>query len=270
MRRRSTATSINRVRTQARSTRSAPAKSSLLVASDVAARGLDIPAVSHVFNFDVPFHADDYVHRIGRTGRAGRTGDAFTLVGAPRREERRRDRKADRPLHRPPRDGDRAGRSAGARTPAGPSGRRDDKKHAGRGRRSNGRQAHSQPVEAAVVQAAPIRLVIRRPGYSAKAPGCPETESGKSRADRSKARAEGRAYQGCRRVACFPVAAGEVACVEAGAEDRSGGTPTRNPPARPDPAALYDAASSSFAGMMTTDLPQPQASVWFGFTKMNR
>jgi superfamily II DNA/RNA helicase len=44
-----------------------------LVASDVAARGLDIPAVSHVFNFDVPSHAEDYVHRIGRTGRAGRT-----------------------------------------------------------------------------------------------------------------------------------------------------------------------------------------------------
>jgi superfamily II DNA/RNA helicase len=53
---------------------------SLLVASDVAARGLDIPAVSHVFNFDVPHHADDYVHRIGRTGRAGRTGTALTLV----------------------------------------------------------------------------------------------------------------------------------------------------------------------------------------------
>src|SRR5512140_2515079 len=53
---------------------------SLLVASDVAARGLDIPAVSHVFNFDVPHHADDYVHRIGRTGRAGRTGTAITLV----------------------------------------------------------------------------------------------------------------------------------------------------------------------------------------------
>ena len=53
---------------------------SLLVASDVAARGLDIPAVSHVFNFDVPHHADDYVHRIGRTGRAGRTGTAMTLV----------------------------------------------------------------------------------------------------------------------------------------------------------------------------------------------
>ncbi|MHA7883642.1 DEAD/DEAH box helicase [Nitratireductor rhodophyticola] len=52
----------------------------LLVASDVAARGLDIPDVSHVFNFDIPTHADDYVHRIGRTGRAGRKGAAFTLI----------------------------------------------------------------------------------------------------------------------------------------------------------------------------------------------
>ncbi|MGQ4272649.1 DEAD/DEAH box helicase [Terrihabitans sp. B22-R8] len=52
----------------------------LLVASDVAARGLDIPAVSHVFNYDVPIHAEDYVHRIGRTGRAGLKGTAMTLV----------------------------------------------------------------------------------------------------------------------------------------------------------------------------------------------
>jgi superfamily II DNA/RNA helicase len=51
-----------------------------LVASDVAARGLDIPAVSHVFNFDVPTHAEDYVHRIGRTGRAGREGTAITIA----------------------------------------------------------------------------------------------------------------------------------------------------------------------------------------------
>lgn len=50
-----------------------------LVASDVAARGLDIPNVSHVINFDVPSHAEDYVHRIGRTGRAGKTGIAITL-----------------------------------------------------------------------------------------------------------------------------------------------------------------------------------------------
>jgi superfamily II DNA/RNA helicase len=52
----------------------------ILVASDVAARGLDIPAVGHIFNFDVPYHADDYVHRIGRTGRAGRSGLAVMLA----------------------------------------------------------------------------------------------------------------------------------------------------------------------------------------------
>ncbi|WP_371223604.1 DEAD/DEAH box helicase [Roseovarius sp. 2305UL8-3] len=57
-----------------------------LVASDVAARGLDVPSVSHVFNFDVPGHPEDYVHRIGRTGRAGREGKAITLCN-PRDEK---------------------------------------------------------------------------------------------------------------------------------------------------------------------------------------
>nr|WP_294544550.1 DEAD/DEAH box helicase [uncultured Rhodopila sp.] len=52
----------------------------LLVCSDVAARGLDIGGLSHVFNFDVPIHAEDYVHRIGRTGRAGLEGRAFTIA----------------------------------------------------------------------------------------------------------------------------------------------------------------------------------------------
>ena len=52
----------------------------LLAASDVAARGLDIPDVSHIFNFDLPWAADDYVHRIGRTGRAGREGQSVSLV----------------------------------------------------------------------------------------------------------------------------------------------------------------------------------------------
>ena len=56
------------------------AEHGVLVASDVAARGLDIPAVSHVFNFDLPSHAEDYVHRIGRTGRAGRQGTAFSIA----------------------------------------------------------------------------------------------------------------------------------------------------------------------------------------------
>ncbi len=53
----------------------------ILVASDVAARGLDVKGVSHVFNFDAPWHPDDYVHRVGRTGRAGATGVAYTFVG---------------------------------------------------------------------------------------------------------------------------------------------------------------------------------------------
>jgi superfamily II DNA/RNA helicase len=54
----------------------------LLVCSDVAARGIDIGGLSHVFNFDVPFHSEDYVHRIGRTGRAGREGRAFSIATA--------------------------------------------------------------------------------------------------------------------------------------------------------------------------------------------
>ena len=52
----------------------------ILIASDVAARGLDVADLSHVFNYDVPFHAEDYIHRIGRTGRAGKSGKAFTLM----------------------------------------------------------------------------------------------------------------------------------------------------------------------------------------------
>jgi superfamily II DNA/RNA helicase len=56
-------------------------KARILVATDVAARGLDVPAVSHVFNFDAPRVAEDYIHRIGRTGRAGASGVAVTLVG---------------------------------------------------------------------------------------------------------------------------------------------------------------------------------------------
>jgi superfamily II DNA/RNA helicase len=52
----------------------------ILVASDVAARGLDVKGVSHVFNYDAPWHPDDYVHRIGRTGRGGATGIAYTFV----------------------------------------------------------------------------------------------------------------------------------------------------------------------------------------------
>ena len=83
----------------------------LLVCSDVAARGLDIGGLSHVFNFDVPHHAEDYVHRIGRTGRAGLEGHAFTIAdaGGPRRGGG--DREADRPPD--PADDGRGARSGG-------------------------------------------------------------------------------------------------------------------------------------------------------------
>jgi ATP-dependent RNA helicase RhlE len=57
-------------------------KYEVMVATDIAARGLDIDQVSHVINYDVPSHAEDYVHRIGRTGRASNTGDAFTIMTA--------------------------------------------------------------------------------------------------------------------------------------------------------------------------------------------
>ncbi|HLW03576.1 MAG TPA: DEAD/DEAH box helicase [Ktedonobacterales bacterium] len=69
----------------------------VLVATDVAARGLDIPDVSHIINYDLPLDAESYVHRIGRTGRAGATGEALTLV-TPR--ERRQLRLIERAIHR--------------------------------------------------------------------------------------------------------------------------------------------------------------------------
>ena len=54
----------------------------MLVATDIAARGIDVEALSHVVNFDVPVVPDDYIHRVGRTGRAELTGDAFTFVAS--------------------------------------------------------------------------------------------------------------------------------------------------------------------------------------------
>ena len=105
----------------------------LLVASDVAARGLDIPAVSHIFNFDVPHHPDDYVHRIGRTGRAGLSGTAITIVAPIDGKAVARDRAADRPDH--PLDG-RAGAGRDAR--AQPRERRA-------GRAQPARRAQSRP-----------------------------------------------------------------------------------------------------------------------------
>jgi len=62
----------------------------ILVASDVAARGIDVPHVARVINFDIPMHAEDYVHRIGRTGRGGRLGEAFTFIDASNDKDMKR------------------------------------------------------------------------------------------------------------------------------------------------------------------------------------
>lgn len=118
-----------------------------LVASDVAARGLDVPTVSHVFNYDVPNHSEDYVHRIGRTGRAGRKGDAIMLVA--RLDERNYDDilnlikvKSIEEIEIPgiedfPKDA--GGRKRGGRDGGRGRGRRDDKRGGrNRGQRSDG------------------------------------------------------------------------------------------------------------------------------------
>jgi superfamily II DNA/RNA helicase len=121
-----------------------------LVASDVAARGLDIPDVSHVFNYDAPHHAEDYVHRIGRTGRAGRLGTAYTLVTS-------HDEKVLSAIHAMIKKEiawlgpsiseavfDEAPREDRSR------GRRGQQDERGRGRKAPSRQASPQPAEAAV------------------------------------------------------------------------------------------------------------------------
>jgi superfamily II DNA/RNA helicase len=121
-----------------------------LVASDVAARGLDIPDVSHVFNYDAPHHAEDYVHRIGRTGRAGRLGTAYTLVTS-------HDEKVLSAIHAMIKKEiawlgpsiseavfDEAPREDRSR------GRRGQQDERGKGRKAPSRQASPQPAETAV------------------------------------------------------------------------------------------------------------------------
>ena len=156
----------------------------LLVASDVAARGLDVPDVSHVFNFDVPHHADDYVHRIGRTGRAGRLGSTFMIVTPA---DSKNIDKVTKLIGQTPqevvlegvdfaaikderRDGRSGGRDRGGRGERGDRGRRD------RGPRSESRPRPEAPVdvaEAPVAEAKPERQAERqaeRPSRAARRP----------------------------------------------------------------------------------------------------
>jgi superfamily II DNA/RNA helicase len=143
---------------------------SLLVCSDVAARGLDIDAVSHVFNFDVPNHAEDYIHRIGRTGRAGLTGRAFTLST---REDWKLLAAVEKLLGNPiPRvELNVAGRGAVSdaveREPARerPSRRSDSPRDHHRRDESRRRREEAQPVEIAETAAAimPLEKELSRP-----------------------------------------------------------------------------------------------------------
>jgi superfamily II DNA/RNA helicase len=118
-----------------------------LVASDVAARGLDIPAVSHVFNFDVPSHSEDYVHRIGRTGRAGREGKAM-MICAPADEKNlgfiekliaREIPRGENPLGNRPAAPEAEGRDDGER--------RERRRDRGRGGERGERRADNRPTE---------------------------------------------------------------------------------------------------------------------------
>ena len=136
----------------------------LLVCSDVAARGLDIDDLSHVFNFDVPIHAEDYVHRIGRTGRAGRTGHAFTI--ATREDGKFVDaieRLIGRKIPRAQIEGETAAAAVPMTEPAA-EGRRDARR--GRGRRSQGGQRGGprERPELPAIRAAdegPARQIVR-------------------------------------------------------------------------------------------------------------
>src|SRR5919112_220820 len=145
-------------------------ETTILVASDVAARGLDIPAVSHVINYDVPHHAEDYVHRIGRTGRAGLSGTAFTLVGPGDEKSLGAIRKliqqdiewegpesapstpGDRPRHA--REGRGRGERGGGEERGGRRPERRPRSEGGRGRRGEPRSADAaaEPRAAAEVE----------------------------------------------------------------------------------------------------------------------
>jgi superfamily II DNA/RNA helicase len=178
----------------------------LLVASDVAARGLDIPAVSHVFNFDVPHHPDDYVHRIGRTGRAGRAGTAISIVTSldtksiaaierligktiPRAEgdfttpsETSND--TDRPREQRSREGSREGSRGGRK----PRRERSEPRHA---EPKHAEPRHAEPRHAKGVDKGADRVTEREPGHSESRAGSRNSRGGgRNAGSKSQAPAE--------------------------------------------------------------------------------
>ena len=175
-----------------------------LVASDVAARGLDIPAVTHVFNFDVPSHAEDYVHRIGRTGRAGRSGVAI-MICSGRDEKNLEDveRLVQNPIPR-------LDNPLGVTAPVAEEVTEDaPKRSRSRSRRGAAKDtpAAAAPVEAVAVDtpiAAPVAAPVEKPAekpaepQQQRAPRPPRDEPAKPRDDQPRPRYQDRRDNGPR------------------------------------------------------------------------
>ncbi len=158
----------------------------ILVASDVAARGLDIPDVSHVFNYDVSHHADDYVHRIGRTGRAGKTGQAFMIVTPAD------DKSLDKVLKLIKKDPvelslDGIDFAAIKDQPRRETGR-GDKPARGRGERSSRSRSESRDDAGADAPIAEAAAPAPRPDVPAPTPAATATAEGEAPARRSRSR----------------------------------------------------------------------------------
>ncbi|WP_156842168.1 DEAD/DEAH box helicase [Novosphingobium aquimarinum] len=160
----------------------------ILVASDVAARGLDVKGVSHVFNFDTPWHPDDYVHRIGRTGRAGALGRAFTFVApddAEAIENVEKLTKSTIPVYTLESKG--AGKAPKSRDESGGDTEKREKAPAksSRRRKSTEREpAQREPVQSETVEREPVAAVKRDPVESAPAPSRSSRRASRSEPDR--------------------------------------------------------------------------------------
>ncbi|WP_425983432.1 DEAD/DEAH box helicase [Brevundimonas sp. TWP1-2-1b1] len=191
----------------------------ILVASDVAARGLDIPDVSHVFNYDVSHHADDYVHRIGRTGRAGKLGQAFMIVTPA--DDKSLD-KVLKLIKMDPQELVLDGIDFAA-IKDGPA--RDDKRSGGRER--SGERSRSRSRNSSAPAAEPTEVVAVAAPQAAQAQ---ETEAPRSRS-RRKARPEAAAVEVA---APAPVAVEAVETVEAVEAPRAPRTDRAERPDRAD------------------------------------
>jgi len=215
----------------------------LLVASDVAARGLDIPDVSHVFNYDVPHHADDYVHRIGRTGRAGKLGETYMIVTPA--DDRNLD-KVLKLIGKAPAEvtleldwasaKEKDQRRKELDRERGPRGRPERKEHRGRGRpESETSVVGMDAISAAPAETRPTRAAALPPAL----PEAPVAEAVQERpeADRTE-RAPRRERPGRTRGRSSPPtseAQVEPALVKAQSEPEAAPVPDVRPERRPEP-----------------------------------